>query len=88
MGVGPCTRLLACEEYVLWGRGGILKGVVVVVRGVGGDEDDVMEVVVDVAYGGVVVKWGWEVVIVACVSYGVSPDRAAHAHRGCYVCVI
>ena len=65
-----------------------MKGVVVVVRSVGGDEGGVMEVVVDVEYGGVVVKWVWEVVIVAGVSYGVSPDAAAHAHRGCYVCVI
>ena len=70
------------------GRGGILKGVVIVVRGVGGDEGGVVEVVVDVEYGGVVVKWVWEVVIVAGVSYGGSPDGAAHAHYSCYVCVI
>ena len=47
-----------------------------------------MKVVVDVEYGGVVVKWVWVVVTVACISYGVSPNRAAHAHSSCYVCVV
>ena len=57
MWVGPCTSLLACDECVLWGEGGILKAVVVVIRDVGDNEGGVMEVVVDVEYGGVVVKW-------------------------------
>ena len=35
----------------------------------------------NIEYGGVVVQWVWEVVVVACVSYGMSPDGAAHAHR-------
>ena len=70
------------------GGSGILKGVVIVVGDVGGDESGVVEVVVDVEYGVVVKKWVWEVVIIACVSYGVSPDGASHAHCSCYVCVI
>ncbi len=42
----------------------------------------------DVENRGVVVEWVREVVIIACVSYGISPYRAAHAHRSCDVCVV
>ena len=38
-----------------------------VVCGVGGYESSVAEVVVDIEYGGVVVQWVWEVVIIACL---------------------
>ena len=88
MWVGPCTSLLACDEYVLWGEGWDTEGGRSSRRGVGGNEGGVMEVVVDVEYGSRVVKWVWEVIIVSCVSYGVSPNGAAYAHRNCYVCVI
>ena len=45
-----------------------------------------MKDVVDIAYGGVVVRWAWEVVAIACVSYGMSPDGAAHAHHCREIC--
>ncbi len=40
----------------------------------------------NIEYGCVVVQWVWEVVVVASVSYGMSPDGATHAHRCREVC--
>ena len=65
-----------------------MKRVIIVVRGVGGYESGVVEVVVDIEYGGIVVHWVWEVVVVAGVSYGVSLDGAAHAHQCRCVCSV
>ena len=69
-------------------RDGVVKGVVVVVRGVGGYAGGAVEVVVDIEYGVVVVQWVWEVVVAAGVSYGVSLDGAAHTHRCCNACMV
>jgi hypothetical protein len=41
---------------------------------------------VNIEYGSGVVQWVWELVAVACVSYGMSPDGTAHAHRCRDVC--
>jgi len=43
---------------------------------------------VDIEHGGGGVQWVWEIVVIACVSYGMSPDRAAHAHRCRDVCSV
>ena len=42
----------------------------------------------NIEYGGVVVQWMWEVVVVACVSYGMSPYGAAHDHQCRGVCIV
>ena len=39
------------------GRGRVVKWVIIVIRGVGGYESSVVEVVVDIEYGGIVVEW-------------------------------
>jgi hypothetical protein len=43
---------------------------------------------VNIEYGGVVVQWVWGVVVVACVSYGMSRYGVAYAHRCREVCSV
>jgi hypothetical protein len=49
------------------GRDGVVKGFVIVVRSFGGYESGAVEVMMHIEYGGVVVQWVWEAVVVAGV---------------------
>ena len=42
----------------------------------------------NIEYCGAVMQWVWEVVNVACVSYGMSPYGVAHARRCREVCSV
>jgi hypothetical protein len=69
-------------------RGWVVERVVVVVGSVGSYKSGIMRVVMDVEYCCIVVEGVIEVVVITCVSYGVTPCGAADTHCCFGVCSV